>query len=199
MNALRKVLVVDDDPVVGRSFTRVLAPKGYAVIRAANGAEALEKINREEYDLVYTDIKMPGMNGLEVARALKEARPWMPVVIVTGYGSDANIAEAKKIGVAGFLNKPLAPETIEGTADALTTGWPEMPARAPAVGKAAAKEAEVAEVAEAATALTFAKNVALFIAAPVVALTYVVIGPLVGLGMLAYFGAKAMVRKDKGA
>ena len=193
MNALRKVLVVDDDPVVGRSFTRVLAPKGYAVIRAANGAEALEKINREEYDLVYTDIKMPGMNGLEVARAIKETRPWMPVVIVTGYGSDANLAEARKIGVAGFLNKPLTPETIEGTADALTTTWPEA---VPAVKKAAAKKAEPVE---AATAATFAKNVALFIAAPVVALTYVVIGPLVGLGMLAYFGAKALGRKDKGA
>jgi CheY-like chemotaxis protein len=186
------VLVVDDDPVVGRSFTRVLAPKGYAVIRAANGAEALEKINREEYDLVYTDIKMPGMNGLEVARAIKETRPWLPVVIVTGYGSDANMAEAKKIGVAGFLNKPLTPETIEGTADALTTTWAEA---IPVVKKAAAKEA----AREAAGAAAFVKNVALFIAAPVVALTYVVIGPLVGLGMLAYFGAKALARKDKGA
>ena len=195
MNALRKVLVVDDDPVVGRSFTRVLAPKGYAVIRAANGKEALDKINREEYDLVYTDIKMPGMNGLEVARAIKETRPWMPVVIVTGYGTDANMAEAKKIGVAGFLNKPLTPETIEGTADALTTTWPEA---VPALKKAAAKEATETTT-EAAGAAAFAKNVALFIAAPVVALTYVVIGPLVGLGMLAYFGAKALARKDKGA
>lgn len=193
MNALRKVLVVDDDPVVGRSFTRVLAPKGYAVIRAANGAEALEKINREEYDLVYTDIKMPGMNGLEVARAIKETRPWMPVVIVTGYGTDENLAEARKIGVSGFLNKPLTPETIGGTADALTTTWPEAPA--PAADKIA-KEAAKAETGNAAT---FAKNVALFIAAPVVALTYVVIGPIVGLGMLAYFGAKALGRKDKGA
>lgn len=197
MNALRKVLVIDDDPVVGRSFTRVLAPKGYAVIRAANGAEALEKINREEYDLVYTDIKMPGMNGLEVARAIKEARPWLPVVIVTGYGTDANLAEARKLGVNGFLNKPLAPETIEGTADALTTTWPEaVPAPKKAAKKAAAVEVAPAE---AATAATFAKNVALFIAAPVVALTYVVIGPIVGLGMLAYFGAKALARKDKGA
>jgi CheY-like chemotaxis protein len=193
MNALRKVLVVDDDPVVGRSFTRVLAPKGYAVIRAANGADALEKINREEYDLVYTDIKMPGMNGLEVARAIKETRPWMPVVIVTGYGTDANMAEAKKLGVNGFLNKPLTPETIEGTADALTTTWPEA---IPAVKKAAVTETTPEE---AATVATFAKNVALFIAAPVVALTYVVIGPIVGLGMLAYFGTKALMRKDKGA
>ena len=193
MNALRKVLVIDDDPVIGRSFTRVLAPKGYAVIRAANGAEALDKINREEYDLVYTDIKMPGMNGLEVARAIKETRPWMPVVIVTGYATDANLAEAKKIGVAGFLNKPLTRETIEGTADALTTTWPEAPA--PAAEKAA-KETAKADTAKAAT---FARNVALFVAAPVVALTYVVIGPIVGLGMLAYFGAKALARKDKGA
>lgn len=196
MNALRKVLVIDDDPVVGTSFTRVLAPKGYAVIRAADGVEALAKLKGEEYDLVYTDIKMPGMSGLEVARRIKETRPWMPVVIVTGYGNDDNVAEARRLGVAGFLNKPLTPETIEGTTDALTATWP-----AEAAAAAAVKAAEAAEAAEAApaalTPATFAKNVALFVAAPVVALTYVVVGPLVGLGMLAYFGMKALTGHGK--
>ena len=84
MNALRKVLVVDDDPVVGRSFDRVLSGKGYAVITAVSGQEALKKLETEEYDAVFTDIKMPGMSGLEVAERVKEKRPWLPVVIVTG-------------------------------------------------------------------------------------------------------------------
>ena len=71
MSALRKILVVDDDPVVGKSFDRVLAGKGYAVITASNGEEALHKLSNENYDVVFTDIKMPGMSGLEVAERVK--------------------------------------------------------------------------------------------------------------------------------
>src|SRR3990172_4294278 len=98
MRVLKKVLVVDDDPVVGKSFDRVLSEKGYAVITAANGEEALRKLAESDYDLVYTDIRMPGMDGIEVAERVKERRPWVPVVIVTGYGTEDNEARAKKAG-----------------------------------------------------------------------------------------------------
>ena len=95
MTASRKVLVVDDDPAVRKSIDRVLSSKGYAVITAENGEEALRKLNEEKYDLVYTDIRMPGMSGLEVAEQVKARRPWTPVVIITGYGTDAAEARAK--------------------------------------------------------------------------------------------------------
>ena len=116
MSANRKVLVVDDDPVVGKSFDRVLSGKGYAVITASNGQEALNKLETEDYDVVFTDIKMPGMNGLEVAERVKQKHPWLPVVIVTGYGSSDNETRAEAAGVSGFLRKPLSPEMIEGSA-----------------------------------------------------------------------------------
>jgi len=67
MSALRKVLVVDDDPVVGKSYDRVLTDKGYSVITALNAVEALERMREAEVDLVVTDIRMPGMDGLELA------------------------------------------------------------------------------------------------------------------------------------
>ena len=190
MKALRKVLVIDDDPVVGTSFNRVLEPKGYAVITAADGAEALERIAREDYDVVYTDIRMPGMNGLEVARRIKEARPWMPVVIVTGYGSAANIEEARKVGVSGFLNKPLSPETIEDTTASFTTEEAAVAAPLPAAPAAAPAP-------HARTPGQVLKNIALFIAAPFIGLAYVVIGPIVGLGMLAWFGFRALTGRGK--
>src|SRR5665647_751513 len=116
MSALRKVLVVDDDPVVAKSFDRVLSAKGYAVITASSGQEALNKLEAEDYDVVFTDIKMPGMSGLDMAEQLKQRRPWLPVVIVTGYGSPDNEARAEAAGVSGFLRKPLSPEMIEGSA-----------------------------------------------------------------------------------
>ena len=73
MNTLRKFLVVDDDPVIGKSFDRVLSGRGYAVVTAKDGPEALRKMADEAYDVVYTDIRMPGMDGIEVASADQEA------------------------------------------------------------------------------------------------------------------------------
>jgi len=195
MDAIKKVLVVDDDPVVGKSFDRVLSGKGYAVITARNGEEALNKLRAENYDVVFTDIKMPGMNGLEVAERVKASQPWLPVVIITGYGTDANEARAKAAGVSGFLRKPLSPEMIEGSAREalLETAAAAAPAEA---GVAAAVPALLAPAQDAkpATAATFVKNVALFIAAPFVGLAYLIAFPFIGLGMLAWMGGRELMK-----
>ena len=116
MKTLSKVLVVDDDPVVGKSFDRVLSNRGYAVVTASDGAEALRKIAAEEYDAVFTDIRMPGMDGIAVAEHIKQQQPWLPVVIVSGYATTENEARAKAAGVSAVLHKPLSPEMIEDSA-----------------------------------------------------------------------------------
>ena len=190
MKATKKVLVVDDDPVVATSFDRVLSPKGYAVITATGGAEALDKLAREDYDVVYTDIKMPGMSGIEVARQIKASRPWMPVVIVTGYGTEANEAEAQALGVNAFLHKPLSPEAIESSANAAleATPSPGIAAEAPVSPQPAAGWHAAAHA---------AKNVGLFFAAPLVALFYVLVGPFVALGLLGWILVKGIVAPDK--
>lgn len=175
MQATKKVLVIDDDPVVGKSFKRVLAGKGYAVMSVAGGAEALERLKHEDYDVVYADIKMPGMSGLEVTERIKASRPWLPVVIVTGYGSEANEARAKELGVSAFLRKPLSPEMIEGSA------------------QEALRPAAEAETRSSAGLL--AKNVALFIAAPFIGLAYVVALPFIGLALLGWVAVKAMMHR----
>jgi CheY-like chemotaxis protein len=188
MNATRKVLVVDDDPVVSESFDRVLSSKGYAVITAANGEEALRKLNEEKYDVVYTDIRMPGMSGLEVAEQVKARKPWTPVVIITGYGTEAAEARATAAGVAGFLHKPLSPEMIEGSArDALAT----PAAVVEAVVLPAAAEAPLAKSAATLRAL---KNMVLFFAAPFIGLAYIVVLPFVGLGVVAVLAARAAAK-----
>jgi DNA-binding NtrC family response regulator len=192
MNATKKVLVVDDDPVVGASIDRVLSSKGYAVITAADGREALERIANEDYDVVYTDIKMPGMSGLEVARRIKASRPWMPVVIITGYGTGDNELEAREIGTAGFLRKPLAPDVIEGSLH-----------RAIDYGVVARSTAAAVPAPEAAPAAggagKFVKNVALFVASPFIGLAYVLLFPFVGMGLVAYLGFKALTGREKGS
>jgi DNA-binding NtrC family response regulator len=189
MSAQRKVLVVDDDPVVGQSFDRVLSRKGYAVITAANGDEALAKLATETYDIVFTDLRMPGMDGLEVAEQVKARQPWTPVVIVTGYGSKPSEDRARALGVAEFLNKPLSPEMIEDSAaKALSTA----PVAAAQAAPAAAPPAEAAP----AKKPNMLKNMVLFLLSPFIGLLYAVLLPFVGLGMLAWI---AMKKDDKAA
>jgi CheY-like chemotaxis protein len=195
MSALRKVLVVDDDPVVGKSFDRVLSGKGYAVITASNAMDALNKLDAEDYDVVFTDIKMPGMSGLEMAEQVKHRRPWLPVVIVTGYGSPDNEARAEAAGVSAFLRKPLSPEMIEGSAQQALS---EKDAAAPsaAAAPAAMQAAAIPAQGEAQRAARFVKNVALFLAAPFIGLAYILAFPIVGLGMLAWMGIQAQKKKS---
>jgi len=195
MSALRKVLVVDDDPVVGKSFDRVLSRKGYAVISACDGQEALQKLDAEDYDLVFTDIKMPGMSGIEMAEHVKARRPWLPVVIVTGYGSPDNEARAEAAGVPAFLRKPLSPEMIEGSAEKALA---EKDAMAQSASAAAAMTQSVTTPApsEPRSIVGIVKNVALFLAAPFVGLAYILAFPIVGLGMLAWMAIQAQKKKN---
>lgn len=186
----KKILVVDDDPIVGKSFERVLGAKGYAVITAANGEEALRKLGTGDYDLLYTDIKMPGMSGIEITERVKASQPWLPVVIITGYGTEENEARAAAAGVRAFLNKPLSPEMIIGTTEKTLAAAPV--AAAPAIE--AAIEVPAAAPAEYKGSRT--RNVLLFLAAPFVGLAYLIAFPFVGLAMLAWHAGKAVMKND---
>jgi CheY-like chemotaxis protein len=186
MKTQRKILVVDDDPVVGRSFERVLKGKGYAVINCSNGKDALAKLQKEEYDAVFTDLKMSEMGGLEVAEKVKASQPWMPVVIITGYATKEAETQAATFGVHNFVQKPLSPEMIEEMADC-----------AMAEKNAIVLEEPVVETTPVVKSVNFARNLALFLAAPFIGLLYAMAMPLVGLGMLAYLGFKAAMKNDK--
>jgi CheY-like chemotaxis protein len=80
---------------------------------------------------VVTDIKMPGMDGLEVAERVRARQPWMPVVIITGYGTKANEERARAAGVSEFLHKPLSPEMIEDSTAEPSSGPSRWPWRCP--------------------------------------------------------------------
>jgi CheY-like chemotaxis protein len=190
MSALRKVLVVDDDPVVGKSFNRVLTDeKGYIVVTAKNAHEALKRIREDSYDVVFTDIKMPGMDGVELAERVKSRQPWIPVVIVTGYGTLDNEDRAKAAGVSAFLRKPLSPEMIEESAhDALLYPVARPVAQA-FEADAAAQSVQVTPVATRSNA----KTIALLLAAPFIGLAFAVLMPLAGLATLTWMAVGALV------
>jgi CheY-like chemotaxis protein len=194
MTTLRKVLVVDDDPVVRKSFDRVLSSKGYAVITAESGEEAMRKLAEEKYDAVYTDIRMPGMSGLEVAEQVKAQKPWTPVVIITGYGTEAAEARAKAAGVTSFLHKPLSPEVIEDSARVVTENADQidlpLAPLAPAVAVAAEAEKEPGTN-------NPVLNLLLFLAAPFIGLAYVIALPFVGLALLTKIAWSEAVKNQR--
>jgi CheY-like chemotaxis protein len=191
MNTKLQVLVIDDDAVVGRSFDRVLSGKGYEVSTALSGEEAMNTIKDTDFDVVFTDIKMPGMDGLEVAEQIKARCPWTPVVVITGYGTQANEARASVLGVSGFVRKPLTPEIIESvTLKAVHETEVVLHAAEPindqkTVGEPATKTNVATK------AGLFFKNVGLFFAAPFVALAYVIALPFVGFFMFAKLAHEA--------
>ncbi len=197
MQTSPKLLVVDNDAVVGRSFDRVLSEKGYEVVTAVNGDDALKRFDEDDYDAVITDIKMPGMDGIEVAERIKQRRPWTPVVIVTGYGTAANQARAEAIGACDFVRKPLSPDMIEGIAQkalrSSETASPRTGSEAVVVPLPVAveKASALQEVAR------FSKNVGLLFAAPFVGLAYALALPFVGLAMLVWFGTRALMGRAK--
>ena len=188
MSALRKVLVVDDDPVVGKSFNRVLTDeKGYIVVTAKNAHEALKKIREDSYDVVFTDIKMPGMDGVELAERVKSRQPWIPVVIVTGYGTVDNEDRAKAAGVSAFLRKPLSPEMIEeSAAEALhpTVAAPMYTAQE----MASVPEVQVTPLASPEKSRSLASMVGM----PFIGLAFALLMPLIGLATLAWVAATAV-------
>jgi DNA-binding NtrC family response regulator len=197
MNIKPQVLVIDDDAVVGHSFDRVLSEKGYQVSTALSGEEALDTIENTEFDVVFTDIKMPGMDGLEVAERIKARCPWTPVVVITGYGTAENEARASVLGVSGFVHKPLTPEIIES----VTLKALEAPEKAEVAAESVADSKVDAEVktVEKDDMLSktgiFAKNVGLFFAAPFIALAYIIALPFVGFYMFAKLGYQAYTKK----
>jgi CheY-like chemotaxis protein len=191
MNTKLQVLVIDDDAVVGRSFDRVLSGKRYEVSTALSGEEAMNTIKDTDFDVVFTDIKMPGMDGLEVAEQIKARCPWTPVVVITGYGTQANEARASVLGVSGFVRKPLTPEIIESvTLKAIHETEVVLHAAEPIIDQEIVGE-PVAKTNVATKAGLFFKNVGLFFAAPFVALAYVIALPFVGFFMFAKLAHEA--------
>jgi CheY-like chemotaxis protein len=107
MNDKLCILVVDDNHDMALSLVDIFRLKGYAVEAAYSGYEALEKVAQYKLDCVLSDIKMPGINGIELCRAIKAARPDLPVVLMTSSSSHGLVREGLKEGATAVLPKPL--------------------------------------------------------------------------------------------
>jgi DNA-binding NtrC family response regulator len=120
---LPRILVVDDEPDVGMIFHRVLGEAGYDVVSAASGTECLRVLKKEAPDLVFLDLRMPGMDGVETLRRLRESHPDLTVVIMTAYQTVVSAVETMRLGAYDYLIKPLDTDKLKSIAkQALAVG-----------------------------------------------------------------------------
>lgn len=115
--SINKVLVVDDEALVRDFLLETLTRKGIDATPAEDGYRALDLLRDNEYDLIITDMKMPGITGIDLLKKVRELYPRTLVVVITAYATVENAVEAMRLGAFNYLLKPFTPETIETIID----------------------------------------------------------------------------------
>jgi len=107
-----RILVLDDEQIVLESVSRVLEGENYQVVICRKGQEAVEALKGRSFDILITDMKMPGMNGLQAMEALTEVDPDLSMIMLTGYATIDSAVQAMKIGAVDYIKKPFTPDQL---------------------------------------------------------------------------------------
>jgi len=108
-----KILVIDDEKPTLNMSRLLLGASGYNVVTAEGGVEGLEVFRREKPDIVITDMKMPGMDGLAILDEIKKESPTTEVIVITGHGDSDLAAQAANHGSGGFIHKPIRKKILD--------------------------------------------------------------------------------------
>ncbi len=107
-----RLLIVDDEAVIRDGLKRILTGELFIVETCSSGFQAIEIMQQREFDLIITDLKMPGMSGMEVLKSVRTLQPDTPVILITGYASIDTAVEAIKNGASDYISKPFAPDIL---------------------------------------------------------------------------------------
>jgi YesN/AraC family two-component response regulator len=110
---MAKILVIDDERPTLNMFRLFLKAYGHEVLTAENGASGLELLQREKPPIVFTDVKMPGMDGLEVVQRIREIDPAVQIIVMTGHGDSDLAVQASHLQAAAFIYKPISRADLE--------------------------------------------------------------------------------------
>ena len=108
----KNILVIDDEAAVNNNIRKILLKKGFHVDQALTKSDALEKIEHQPYTLILLDLRIPGVNGLELLKAIRKKRPQTKVIIITGFASIETAKETARLGAINYLAKPFTPEEL---------------------------------------------------------------------------------------
>ena len=112
MEYLYKILIIDDEEVVLDSCARILEGGNYDIATARNGALGLRRLHEFQPDLVFVDLKMPGLSGFEVLEKIRDVDPTIVTIVITGYGTVSSAVDSMKKGAFDFLPKPFTPDEL---------------------------------------------------------------------------------------
>ncbi|MCI0473260.1 MAG: response regulator [Ignavibacteria bacterium] len=107
-----KILVIDDETTVCDSVKKILSRKGYDVEKTADANEAIERIKKEKFDIVITDLMMPDVSGMELLELVKKYYPDIDVLVITGYATIESAVQATKLGATDYIQKPFTPSEL---------------------------------------------------------------------------------------
>jgi DNA-binding response OmpR family regulator len=111
-NPKARILAVDDEAIILDSFRKTLVLDGYSIDTVENGSEALGLIRKNDYDFVFTDLKMPEMDGVELTKAVNHLRPDIDVIVITGYASIETAVDTVKFGAVDYVQKPFTEDEL---------------------------------------------------------------------------------------
>jgi len=123
----KRVLVVEDDAAIRRGLVDALRFAGYEVLQAANGQDGMKEALRATYDLLLLDLILPGQSGFEILKAVREARPTLPVVILTARGDEDDRIKGLRLGADDYVVKPFSVRELLARVEAVLRRSPERP------------------------------------------------------------------------
>ena len=112
MSSKAKIMVIDDEPIVLKSCDRILSEEGYDVQTVQTGTEGIQRLTKEKFDIVLTDLKMPDISGMDILERIIESYPDLVVIMITGYSTVQTAVEAMKLGAYDYVPKPFTPEEL---------------------------------------------------------------------------------------
>jgi CheY-like chemotaxis protein len=120
-----RILVLDDDPIVTLSCKRILGAEGFSISTVEKGEDALNRLSKEDFDLLISDVRLPDINGMEVLKEARIIKPKTDVVIITGYPTLEDAKESTRLGASEYIEKPFTPDFMLNVANKVfdTRGW----------------------------------------------------------------------------
>jgi DNA-binding NtrC family response regulator len=194
MSAYNKVMFVDDEEGVRTSWDRLLSEHGFDVTTAEDGAKAVTELRRSPVDVVVSDLKMPGLDGIQLLEWLHDRQPDTRFILLTGYGNEEVERRARELGAFDYLNKPISPDTLAAVVTAAMHLTPAARAKSAEVKQTvevAEPQVEAAvEVAPRPEVVRKSRMRAAFeilgglVVAPLLGLAFVMFLPVIGFGAL---------------
>lgn len=124
-----KILILDDDFIILKGCEKVLTAEGYNVVTTKSAKEAFEFLNKEDFDIILTDIVMPEMDGMEFIKTIRQTKPDLQVIVITGYPSQDTLREALSLKIIDYIPKPFSPallsEVVKKAVAVKISGFPK--------------------------------------------------------------------------